>query len=114
MASIDGEFSEAEKQRIISHLKDKYDLSDEHLDALLEAAAKELKGSIDLWQFTNLINRNYSTEEKLRIIETLWEIVYADGILDKHEDYLVHKLARLLRLSHKQLIDAKMKVIHSR
>ena len=112
MASIDGEFSEVEKRRIISRLKEDYDLSDEHADELIKAADEELKGSIDLWQFTNLINQNYSTEEKLRIIETLWEIVYADGILNKYEDYLVHKFARLLRLTHKQLIDAKMKVIH--
>ena len=66
--------------------------------------------SIDLWQFTNLINQNYSTDEKLQIIETMWKIVYADGRLDKHEDYLVHKLSNLLRLTHKQLIDAKLRV----
>ena len=42
----------------------------------------------------------------------VWEIIYTDGILDKHEDYLVHKLANLLRLSHEQLIEAKLKVLH--
>jgi len=40
----------------------------------------------------------------------VWDVVYADGKLDKHEDYLVHKLAALLRLTHKQLIEAKLKV----
>ena len=48
-------------------------------------------------------------EEKLRLIETIWKIAYTDGKLDKHEDYLVHKLAKLLRLTHKQLIEAKIK-----
>ena len=43
----------------------------------------------------------------------VWKIAYADGRLDKHEDYLVHKLAKLLRLTHNQLIDAKLKIIHS-
>ena len=111
MAHIDGEFSESEKENIICTLKENYDLSDEHAAALLEASNGELKGSIDLWQFTNRINQNYSMDEKLRIIETVWEIAYADRRLDKHEDYLVHKLAKLLRLTHKQLIDAKLKVI---
>jgi uncharacterized tellurite resistance protein B-like protein len=111
MANIDGEFSESEKENIICTLKENYDLSDEHAAALLEASNGELKGSIDLWQFTNRINQNYSMDEKLRIIETVWEIAYADRRLDKHEDYLVHKLAKLLRLTHKQLIDAKLKVI---
>ena len=110
MSNIDGEFSESEKESIISVLKKDYDLTDENAIALIEASNEELKGSIDLWQFTNLINQNYSMEEKLQIIETVWRIAYTDGKLDKHEDYLVHKLAKLLRLTHKQLIEAKLKV----
>ena len=112
MANIDGEFDESERDNIISVLKKDYNLFDEDTDALIDATENELKGSIDLWQFTNLINQNYSIEEKLRVIETVWRVAYADGKLEKHEDYLVHKLANLLRLSHKQLIEAKLKVIH--
>ena len=110
MSNIDGEFSKTERENIISIMKKHYDLSDEYVVTLLEASHEELKGSIDLWQFTNLINQNYSMEEKLRIIEVIWRVAYTDGKLDKHEDYLVHKLAKLLRLSHKQLIEAKVKV----
>ncbi|MFH2012622.1 MAG: TerB family tellurite resistance protein [Pseudomonadota bacterium] len=110
IANIDGEFSDAEKKEIISILKTNYQLSDEHVAELIEASKEELKQSIDLWQFTNLINQNYSTEEKIHIIEMIWKIIYTDGKLDKHEDYLIHKLANLLRLKHNQLIDAKLKI----
>ena len=110
MSKIDGEFSNSERESIISVLKRDYDLPDEYAVALIEAADEELKGSIDLWQFTNLINQNYSDEEKIRLIETVWRIAYTDGKLEKHEDYLVHKMTNLLRLSHKQLIEAKLKV----
>jgi len=110
MSNIDGEFSALERESIISILKRNFDLSDEHATTLLEASNEELKGSIDIWQFTNLINQNYSIEEKIRVVEMVWGVVYADGKLDKHEDYLVHKLATLLRLTHKQLIEAKLKV----
>jgi len=113
MANIDGEFSESEKESILKILKKEYQLSDDHTAALVQAADEELKRSIDLWHFARLINQNYSEEEKIKIIEVIWHVIYTDGILDKHEDYLVHKLAKLLRLSHKQLIDAKLKVIHS-
>ena len=112
MAVIDGEFSDSERENILSILKKDYHLSDEYAAELIEASNEELKRSIDLWQFTNLINENYSLEEKLQIIEMVWEIVYTDGKLDMHEDYLVHKLANLLRLTHKQLIDAKLKTLH--
>ena len=48
----------------------------------------------------------------LLAIEMIWQVAYADGRLDSHEDYLVHKLATLLRLDHKQLIEAKLKILH--
>jgi len=111
MANIDGEFNDSERENILLKLKKDYHLSEEYADALLEASNEELKGSIDLWRFTNLINQNYPVEEKMEIIEMIWKIAYADGVLDKHEDYLVHKLAKLLRLDHKQLIQAKLKII---
>jgi uncharacterized tellurite resistance protein B-like protein len=113
MAHIDGEFGDSERESIITALKSNYRLSEEEARSLMEATEKELKESIDLWQFTNLINQNYSLDDKIRIIETVWKVAYADGRLDSHEDYLVHKLAELLRLSHKQLIDTKLKVLHA-
>ncbi len=114
MANIDGEFTDVERKNILSILKGNFQLSNEYADELLEASNEELKRSIDLWQFTNLINENYSEEEKIQIIEMVWSIIYIDGKLDQHEDYLVHKLAKLLRLSHRQLIDAKLKILHGR
>lgn len=110
MANIDGEFSKEEHEKIISMLKINYKLSDEDIDRLLEASRKELNGSVDLWQFTNLINKNYSREEKNCIVEMIWKVIYVDGRLDKHEDYLVHKLGRLLHMSHKELIGIKIRV----
>ena len=77
---------------------------------LLDLSHKKIEQSIDLWQYTNLMKKNYSLEEKIKVIESIWKVIYADGRLDPHEDYLVHKLSPLLGLSHKQLIDAKLRV----
>ena len=114
MARIDGTFTQAELETILSILKDKYGVSGEHADALIEEADKELDQSVDLWQFARLINENYSTDEKIEVVETLWQIVYVDGKMDQYEHYLMNKLKNLLRLSHDQLIDAKLKVKYSR
>ena len=114
MARIDGTFTQAELETILSILKEKYGLSGEHADALIEEADKELDQSVDLWQFASLINENYSTDEKIEIVETLWQIVYVDGKMDQYEHYLMNKLKNLLRLSQDQLIDAKLKVKYSR
>jgi uncharacterized tellurite resistance protein B-like protein len=113
MARIDETFTQAEMDTILSILKEKYGLSRDHADALIAEADKALDESVDLWQFARLINENYSNEEKIKIIETLWQIVYVDGKMDKYEHYLMNKLSTLLRLSHQQLIDAKLKVLHS-
>jgi uncharacterized tellurite resistance protein B-like protein len=113
MARIDGIFTQAELETILSILKEKYGLSGEHADALIEEADKERDQSVDLWQFARLINENYSTEEKIEIVETLWQIVYVDGKMDQYEHYLMNKLKNLLRLTHNQLIDAKLKVKYS-
>ena len=113
IARIDGTFSQEEMETVISILKEKYGLSRENIDALIAEAEKQLEESVDLWQFARLINENYSNEEKTEIIETLWQIVYVDGKMDQYEHYLMNKLKNLLRVSHNQLIDAKLKVKHS-
>ena len=111
MANIDGEFTDLELKAVVSILRDEYDLTEEHATEITRQAGKELEESLDLWSFTNMINENYSEDEKIHVVELLWKIVFVDGKLDKHEDYLVRKLARLLRLPHKKLIEAKLRVL---
>ncbi|MCH7549604.1 MAG: TerB family tellurite resistance protein [Candidatus Krumholzibacteriota bacterium] len=113
MANIDNEFSEEERQHILGILHSEFGLSEDDALELAQEAAAELEGSIDLWRFTNMINKNYSEAEKIRVVELLWQVVYADGHVDAHEDYLVHKVTKLLRLPHKQMIAAKLRVLHS-
>ena len=113
MARIDEKFTSAEVDTIISILQEKYGLSPEHANALMAEADQELAQSVDLWQFARLINENYSVDEKLEIIETLWRMVFVDGKMDRYEHYLMNKLKNLLRLSHDQLIEAKLKVLRS-
>ena len=114
MARIDESFTAEEMTMVVDIMEDKYGLSAEDAKALIAAAEAELQASVDYWQFARLINENYTMDEKVAIIEMLWRIVYKDGHLDKHEDYLMHKLAKLLRLHHQQLIAAKKKVLHDR
>ena len=112
MARIDQKFTQTEMETILSILKEKYGLSGEHADALVAEADRELEESVDLWQFARLINENYSTQEKIEVIEILWQMVFVDGKMDEYEHYLMNKLKNLLRLSHDQLMAAKLKILH--
>lgn len=114
IANIDSEFSEEERRRILTIMQETYGLSATDATEIARRAASELRDSVDLWKFTNLINERYTEEEKEKVVELLWSVVYADGVLEAHEDYLVHKLSRLLRLQHKQLIAAKLRVLHEK
>lgn len=111
MAQADNEFSTEEKKHILETMEEHFSLSRKAADELIELSEKERKESIDLWQFAQLIRNNYSVEQKIEVMEIIWKVIYVDGTLDKHEDYLVHKLAKLLGLDHKQLIDAKIKIL---
>lgn len=113
MGRIDEKFSEAEMTAVIDMLKERYGLSDEHIDALMAVADEELAQSVDLWRFAERINRHYSQQEKIDIIELLWRLVFVDQKMNEYENYLMHRVGNLLRLSHKELMDAKVKVLRS-
>lgn len=108
-AHIDNECTDAEMEHIVETLRDKFNLSDNCVAELLELAHDGRDEAVDLWQFTNHINQHYAPADKLAIMEDVWRIILLDGQLEKHEDHYAHKLANLLRLSHKQMIDAKLR-----
>lgn len=113
IARIDAEFSEEERERIVEIMRIRFRLSEEDASEVLQAAEEEVRDSVHLWRFTHLINRNFSIPEKEEIVELLWRVIYEDGRLDRHEDHLIHRISSLLNLTHKQLIDAKLKAIDS-
>jgi uncharacterized tellurite resistance protein B-like protein len=81
----------------------------EEIDAFLAQGEKKRTDSADLFQFTRYMNSNFTKQEKIEVMEAVWRIIHIDGHLEKHEDHFAHKLANLLRLTHKELIDAKIK-----
>lgn len=111
VARVDEEFSDEERQHIIETLSRRFSLSESEAQELVDAASASRKESVDLWSFTRQINEACSVEEKEHVIEEVWRVIYADGTLDAHEDWLAHKLAKLLNLTHPQLIRAKVKVL---
>jgi uncharacterized tellurite resistance protein B-like protein len=111
MAHADSEFREMEALLIRDILRKKFQLSADAAAELIEFSQEERRESLDLHQFASQINRDFTLDEKLEVMETLWRIVYADGVLDKYEDYLIRKIATLLRLSHPQMIEAKLKIL---
>ncbi|MBL7647211.1 MAG: TerB family tellurite resistance protein [Candidatus Hydrogenedentes bacterium] len=110
-ARADNDFSDDERRHILSVLRQRFELTPEEAEELLEQAMTVHDESTSLHQFTREINTAFSVAEKVRIVEEIWRIFYADKYLDGHEDHLAAKLRNLLNLSHPVMIDAKMRVL---
>ena len=108
-AYADHECTDDELEHVVDSLSSDFDLSRKHVEELLELADRERTQAVDIFEFTNHINNEFSREEKIAVLEAVWRIIYVDGQLEKHEDHFVRKLTHLLRLSHKEMIDAKLK-----
>jgi uncharacterized tellurite resistance protein B-like protein len=111
MAHADKEFHPMEQVVIDDVLADRFQLSPEAIEELTAYATQARGASVDLFQHTRLVNQTFSVDEKIELLHQLWRVVYADGVLHRYEDYLVGRLCTLLRLTHKQLIDAKLAVL---
>lgn len=108
-AHIDGECSDAEMEHLIATLTNECGIPRQEIDELIAASHNERDDAVDLFRFTRYMNNHYSKEEKIAVMEAVWRIIHIDAQLDAHEDHFAHKVANLLRLSHKELIDAKIK-----
>lgn len=106
---IDNEVTPAERDTVLRALREKFGLSVPDADALVDLAEEEIRQATDYFQFTSLINRRFSTEQKARVIELMWRVAYADRELSAHELHLMRKVADLLHVPHADYIAAKMR-----
>ncbi|KAA6186063.1 TerB family tellurite resistance protein [Thiohalocapsa marina] len=109
MMQMDGDISAEERAAVETAVLTCFDLTSEETSALLALAEAERRDATDYFQFTSLINASYSPEQKVRLVEALWHIAYADEGLHRHEEHLARKLADLLHVPHGAFIAAKMK-----
>ncbi len=98
---------EAELDRIRTLVESMSDLSASEVARLMELAQQEAETATSLHGFTTLINDHWDLEQKLKLAEWLWQVIFADGRLDDHEVHLMRKIQRLLYLPHKPFIAAK-------
>ena len=87
-----------------------FDLTEAETRELAQLAEAEAREAVSLYQFTGLINEHFSPEEKVRVVEMLWQVAYADRVLDKYEESLVRKVAELLYVPHRDFIRAKHRI----
>ena len=98
-AQMDDEFGDEERAKIIELIEGHFELSAEESGALLRAASEKVKESVEIFGFTREIKNAFSPEERIEVMEMLWEVAYADGVLHDLEANLMRRLAGLLHVS---------------
>ena len=113
MMHADLEITAEEKSRLREILQAHFSLGPEETETVLELAHEEKQTATDYYQFTSLINQHYTQQQKIQLVEDLWQIAWADAHIDSFEEHLVRKLAELLHVPHKHYIQAKHRVLDS-
>jgi uncharacterized tellurite resistance protein B-like protein len=90
-------------------LQRQFEFGDDETRELLEVARSESDDLLSLHPFVRLINEHFDGKGRARIIEDLWHVAYADGKLDRYQEYTVRKIADLLYVPHSVYIRAKLK-----
>ncbi|MFQ5586788.1 MAG: TerB family tellurite resistance protein [Thermodesulfobacteriota bacterium] len=110
ITKADQSIKEEERLMVTSAVQRTFNLTPEETSELIALAEEEVRGAVSLFQFTHLIDKGFPYEKKQHIVELLWHVVFADAEMEKHEEYLVRRIANLLHVSHRDFIEAKLKV----
>ena len=95
-AQMDAEFGSDERQRILDVVRARFGLSEAEAHSLLELADDRVAGSSQLYGFTRIVKDHFDHDERVELIEMLWEVVYADGVLHDLEASLMRRVAGLI------------------
>lgn len=109
VSKSDDAYDESEKNKIVNIIQNKFSLDDNQITFLLEIADKKNKEMISLYDWTSSINESYDYEQKKDLIKLLWDVAYADGRIDKYEDYTIRKISELLYVKHSDFIRMKLR-----
>jgi len=110
LSEVDGSVEASETETILDLLRQQHDLTPTQARELLAEAQGVSDASIDLWQLTSRLNERCSKDERLYIVEMMWQVVYADGHFDDHEHHMMSRIPDLLRLERALVIEKKLKV----
>lgn len=105
----DFEVQQSEMDKLRALLSGQFQLADSELEQILVEAKHEADHLVSLQHITRQLNEQFSEQEKTRVIEMMWEIVFADGNLDHYEEHLIRQVAELLYLPHSSFIQARHK-----
>jgi uncharacterized tellurite resistance protein B-like protein len=105
----DASVHESERAAVLAALRDKFALADDEAARLAELAETTARQATDLYSFTSRINERFEMAQKLRMIEHMWAVAYADGHLSEHERHVMWRIADLLHVPQGAYVNARLR-----
>ena len=99
---------ESELMALKNTLQKDFQINEDEIDELIDLAKENVEDSTSLYEFTRDINDNFDAAERVKLIESMWKIAYADGNIDKYEEHIIRKVANLIYVAHSDFIKAKL------
>ena len=99
---------ESELMALKNTLQKDFQINENEIDELIDLAKENLEDSNSLYEFTRDINDNLDAAERVKLIESMWKIAYADGNIDKYEEHIIRKVSNLIYVAHSDFIKAKL------
>ena len=112
IARADDDVADGEIDIAVNHLKRSFQNNSVKIDDVFTRIIKEKsEDAISLHEFTDLINKEWGKEKKIKLLQALWQVANADSKIDKYEEYYIRKIKDLLYLSDREFIQAKLSVL---
>ncbi len=108
--AVDGDVEQQELDQFKQVLQQQYELTEDDTQELMRLAQERDEEAVDLYGFTSVLKRKMEPEQRLKVIEALWEMVYADGSVHEFEDNTIWRVAELLGVSSRDRMQLKQKV----
>ena len=110
-AWLDGSLDKSEETALINLIMRRFCLNKDEASKLLREAAEALETSNDIYRYTKVLRSNFDLDQRLKLIEMVWDVVYADGVLHEFEATLMRRLAGLLYIEDRDSGDARKRVL---
>ncbi|MDI3563048.1 TerB family tellurite resistance protein [Bradyrhizobium sp. Arg816] len=107
VVSLDGQPTATEQRKLHSLIESHFGLDHGTADRLIADATQVEGEAVDLYHFTSVIMRSLDEEGRKRIVQMMWELVYADGQVSEFEDNVVWRASDLLGIAQRDRIDLK-------
>ena len=110
IAKADNNIDNKEISIIDDIIKDFFDITDEESSNILEQSKNDLKDSTDYFSYGKILNNHFSLNDKIDFISCIFEVAYSDGEYHYLEEHMIKKIAHMLNIENKDLINVKMDI----